>query len=34
MRMVAAGAIGYEGLLPFFVLVEEQAEGGFGVGAT
>lgn len=34
MRIEAAGAIGNDGVLPFNVIVEEQAERRFGVGAT
>lgn len=34
MRIEAAGAIGDDGVLPFNVIVEEQAERRFGVGAT
>lgn len=34
MRIEAAGAIGTDGVLPFNVIVEEQAERRFGVGAT
>ncbi len=34
MRVEAAGAIAADGLLPFDVVVEEQAQRRFGVGAT
>lgn len=34
MRIEAAGAIGNDGVLPFNVIVEEQAGRRFGVGAT
>lgn len=34
MRIEAAGAIGNDGVLPFNVIVEEQAERRFGVGAS
>lgn len=34
MRIEAAGVIGNDGVLPFNVIVEEQAERRFGVGAT
>lgn len=34
MRLDAAGGIGNDGVLPFDVIVEEQAQRRFGVGAT
>ena len=34
MRVEAAGVIGDDGLLPFNVVVEEQAQRRFGIGAT
>ncbi|WP_291392515.1 autotransporter assembly complex family protein [Devosia sp.] len=34
MRVEAAGAIGSDGVLPFDVVVEEQPERRFGIGAT
>jgi translocation and assembly module TamA len=34
MRVDAAGSIGADGVLPFEVIVEEQAQRRFGVGAT
>lgn len=34
MRVQAAGEVGHDGVLPFEVVVEEQAQRRFGVGAT